>query len=315
MPSFVNINRKYKFTMFTMNKATGNLTIQNKPIIKDPIHFNFSYTVAVSAINVATFNFFNLNKDTISKLSSGDSTGFILECWYEGGLVPNSSANEIIFKGLIFRTNVYRSGADLITEVVAFSSLLSPSREKVSLKFPRLSKSLDVLTKCLDALGVKANIQGADHLSLIYKSHFAVINKGLGEILKSIASDNSCLFYITADDLVFFPNFTSGKAKKAAGAEIQISTKNGLVGNIRAEGLSIQLAPVNYFQQKNLTQNLPVITVTTLLRKAALFSTVKILDGELDIYGKYKWGIFGAAYNGEYRGNTWYTTLKLAPLL
>jgi len=314
MPSFVNINRKYRVTMFKMDKDSGTITPEGKPIITDPMHFTFSYTVAVSAINVATFNFFNLNKDTISKLSSGDSTGFILECWYEGGLVPNSSANEIIFKGLIFRTNVYRSGADIITEVVAFSTLFSTSKERVSLKFPKLTKSSDVLRQCLKKLGVAANIQGEDYLSLTYKSFFAITNRTLADILKMIASDNSCFFYITADDIVFFPNFKSEKAKKAVGAAIQISTKNGLVGNIRAEGLSIQLAPVDYFSQKNVTQNLPVLTVTTLLKKVALFSTVKILDGELDIYSKYTWGVLGAAYSGEYRGNLWYTTLKLAPI-
>lgn len=313
MQSSVNFNRKFQIVLFKA-QDDGIIVPDAEPVVTDPSKMTFSYSVAPFAFNVCTFSFFNLDPFVIGEMSNGTKRGIILKCVYEGGgLQEAEPIYEEFFKGLIFKTNTYRAGADIITEVASYDTLFSLVTPKVKLTFPKNTLSSSVLDKVLAAYKLSTKVQGKQYLTKVYTAPLTLVNQHIDNILKTLASDNSCYLFVTGEEIIFYPNQDSDKPQLPTGAPVIVSTKNGLVGNIRAESLSLQMLPIDYFAKKDLTKNMPVITVTILLRKVKLFSSVKLIDPENDTYRKLDWQILSVAYTGDSRTAQWYTTMKLVP--
>jgi len=278
MPSYVSFGRKYEVTLF--EALDGSLKVDPKPSISDPIHVTFNYSVAPFAFNSATFSFYNLNPETVAKLSTDQKRGLIFTCWYEGGNLNKTDASpkQIIFQGLIFKTTTYRQGTDLITEVVCYDTIFKLSKPRAALTFPANTTSIKILNNSLDNYKASLKIKGKQYLTVIYKNPTAFINISLDDILKNLAADNGCLFHISGDTLTFFPTDDSKKSQSSVKSPIIISPKTGMVGNVRAEKLSVQLLPIDYFSSKDLNKNRPLVTVTSLLRKVDLFDHVTLKD-------------------------------------
>lgn len=314
MPSSVNFGRRYKITLF--NALSGGLIVPNPlPVVTDPTKMTFSYSVSPFAFNVCTFHFFNLDPFVVADMSNGVNKGLILECAYEGGdIVKAATTYEEFFKGLIFKTNTYRVGADLITQVICYDTLFSLTAPKVKLSFPEFTTGSAILSAVLAEYKLTSvSVKGSQYLTKIYSTPVTLVNQHIDNILKNLASDNSCYLYVTGEEIIFYPNQDSPLPQVHSGAPVIVSTKNGLVGNIRSETLSLQLLPVDYFAKKDLTKNMPLITVTTLLRKVKLFTSVQLIDPENDSFRKLDWQILSMAYTGDSRGTEWYTTMKLVP--
>jgi hypothetical protein len=201
----------------------------------------------------------------------------------------------------------------LITEVVGYDTLFSLTKPKTSFTFNAGTTSLQVLQKVLTYYNAPTSLVGGNLLTKVYEADFAIVNQSLDNILKTIAADNSCLFSLSSSSIIFYPQDEKNVTYAPINIPIVISPQTGLVGNVRAEGFSVQLGPIEYFTQKDLTKNRPLISATILLRKVNIFSPVKLKDTEFKQFNDQKYYVLGVSYNGEYRGNNWYTVLKLCP--
>ena len=304
--SNLNVNRHYQFEFFNV-LGTSNFTIA--PIgtcIQDSVNFSFNYSVVTSYSNTATFAFYNLSKAAISLFSDGQNRrGFFFNAWYGN----NNQGNITIFRGLTSVVSTYRIGADVITEVTASDMITNLGYlESINHSFPINTTYLTVVQTLLKDYGAMLTLDPRSNqfLTGTYKTPQTFTGDLQGN-LRSICADAGLLFTSFLGIITMVPS----QLNVITGNDYQnINDGNGLVGFPRAIGLSTQLFPIFYAQGSiNLNQNLSLIAVSTLLRPYPLYS--KILLKSENFTGYY--GVLNVTYEGEWRGNTWYSDLTLYP--
>lgn len=303
--SNLNLIRHYRFSFFDLT-GSGPFTVNPVPdvTIQDTFNFSFNYTVSNNTLNTATFSFYNLSQKMIALFTSQNNRrGFIFDTWYAN----RSTGDTTVFKGLTYTVNTYRQGADIITEVVGCDVFLNLLYKGVAQSFPAGTTYLTVVQTLLKYYGNIAPLSTISNqfLTGTYKSP-KTFRGQLVTILKQVASDANCIFSIQLNGITMIPKDLSVFRPNSVQT---INAKNGLVGYVRAEALSVQLFPVTFFDNQNLDRNLSLLTVNTLLRPYNLYDKV-YLDSE-QFQGYY--GILSLTYNGEWRGNNWFSSLRLWP--
>lgn len=304
--SQLNLIRHYKFTFFNLI-GQDNFTIQPIPntVIQDSVNFSFTYTVTNSILNTAHFVFYNLSKETISLFSSTQNRrGFVFDTWYAN----KTTGNTTLFSGLTYTVNTYRQGTDTITEVVGCDLFLNLLFKGITASYPAGTTYLSIVQNLLQKYGSIVTLSSLSNQFLSSKTYKSpkTFKGQLMTILKSIAADAGLIFSIQLNTITMIPKnlntYTSNIVQT-------INKYNGLVGTVRAEALSTQLFPVTYFENQNINQNLSILTVNTLIRAYSLYDKIKLESEQFNGY----YGILGLTYNGEWRSNNWYATLRLWP--
>lgn len=307
-----NINRHYKFTFFSVNaienKTTGVNTFEvvNDPsaYIQDSVNFNFNYTVTNTLNNTITINFYNLSAASLGLFANQNNRrGFQFDAWYGN----NTQGNITIFRGLTYTVNNYRVGADIITEVVGCDIFLNLLQQAHQQTFPAGTSYLQIVQKVLGDYGsvLALNPASKQFLTGIYKTP-KVYTCQPYTILEIISKDAGLIFAIQQNIITFAPK---GLDQVLPKSDQIISQKNGLVGYVRPIALSIQLFSITYFTEQNLNKNVPLLSVTTLLRHYDLYSAIHLTSENYD--GEY--GVLSVTHSGEWRSNTWYSSLVLWP--
>lgn len=305
--SSLNIIRHYRFTFFDLLGNGEDFFIQpiSPVVIQDSMNFSFSYSVNNSILNTAKFNFYNMTKSGIDLFSSQQNRrGFILKTWYGN----DNSGDKTLFSGLTYTVNTYRQGPDIITEVVGCDLFLNILLKGVNLSFPAGTTQLVIVQTLLQQYGgvVSLNAISEGFLNYVQYKSPKTFKGQLFSILKIIAADSNLIFSTQLNTITMIPSYLSINTPNA----IQlISSTNGLVGTVRAEALSVQLLPVTFFNNQNLDRNLSILTVNTLLRHYNLYDKVQLESEQFNGY----YGILGLTHSGEWRGNNWYSTLRLWP--
>ena len=304
--SQLNLIRHYKFTFFDIIGSGSSFQIQPLPntLIQDSINFSFSYTVTNSILNNARFMFYNMAEDTIKLFTSQQNRrGFIFETWYGN----DTQGNKTIFSGLTYTTNTYRQGVDTITEVVGCDILLNLLLGSITLSYPAGTPYLTIVQGALAKYGgiISLNSFSNQFLTGSYKSP-KTYKSQLIPLLQTIATDAGLLFSMQLNTITMIP----GSLNTTTSNAIQtINAQNGLVSNVRAESLSVQLLPVFVFDNQQLNKNLSILTVSTLIRPYNLYDKVYLQTQRFTGY----YGILSLTHSGEWRGNQWYSTMRLWP--
>lgn len=310
-----NFGRQYQFTFFDVNKDNSITQLPNA-IIQNTVNFSFTYNVVAGVFNTAKFYFYNLSVNTSNLFASKKNRrGFFFRCAYDN---INNLPQSLIFRGLTYRVNTYREGPDLITEVTACDAFFNLQQATIkTLNFGTGTSVSIILQRISEYLGIFTPVIGSDFLTIkpIYQHPLSFSNVSVIEILDMIAADNSCTWGFDYAGLKFspLPNNPDYNSLGTITPTPLISRDTGLVGNVRAENLSIQLFPVDYFSEQRLQYNHPFITATILLRPIPLFSQINLKCEITALNGTYR--VYSIVYQGEYRGNNWYTTLKLTPIV
>jgi len=303
--STLNLIRNYKFTFFDLT-GDGPFTVNPVPdtLIQNSVNFSFTYTITNNLQNTCKFMFYNLAQSTIGLfVSQQNKRGFIFDAWYAN----DTTGNTTIFKGLTFTTNTYRQGADIITEVVGCDVFMNLMYKGIKQSFPAGTTYLTIVQTLLSYYGnfVSLNSISNQFLTGTYASPKTFIGQ-LNTILQQIASDAGLIYSFQLNSITMIPVDLSIVRPNAVQT---ITSKNGLVGYPRAEAISVQLFPVTYFNAVSLDKNLSLVTVNTLLRAYNLYDKVQLSSQQFQGF----YGILSITHSGEWRGNPWYSTLKLWP--
>jgi hypothetical protein len=303
--SSLNLIRHYKFTFFDLT-GEGPFTIVPVPdvVIQDSFNFSFNYSVTNSTSNTAKFTFYNLSDNTVGFFTSNKNRrGFTFDSWYAN----DTTGNTTIFKGLTYFTNTYRQGADIITEVTGCDVFLNLIYKAIFQKFPVGVTYLFVVQSLLSYYGNIMTLSAFSNQFLMgtYKSS-KIFRGQILTCLKKIASDAGLIFSFQLTTISMIP---ANLSVIRPNATQEINAQNGLVGYVRPEALSIQLFPINFFGEQQLNKNLALITLSTLMRSYDLYSKVYVKSEKITGY----YGIYSLTQTGEWRGNPWYSILKLWP--
>lgn len=306
------LNRKYRIEFF--NIVGGALVDLPNLTINGGEQVQFEYNIGLQCFNTATFQFYQLNPDTVANFAGvGSKRGFRFLTWYQPNEgIDNSASAEVIFQGLVFNTNTYRVGTELVTEVVACDAVFNLNYPRPSFTFPSGTSGTAVASYLQNFYNGTINIIGGELLTKVYTAPFSVTNKSVQTILTELCADNACQFSQYSDGIYITSNIYNNIEVNTGLLKV-ITPTSGMVGNIRAEGISPQLLPVDYFSQKSLNKNNPFITVSVLLRRFSPTETVMIKNTEFYEYNNKSYKVYGIKYSGDYRNGDWLTTLKLYP--
>lgn len=309
-----NFVRQYSITFFDVD-ANNNITDVPNVKIQNSLNFSFSYNVTLGIFNVAKFYIYNISESTLELFASKKNRrGFYLRCSYDNA---DNLKNSLIFRGLTFRVNSYREGPDLITEIIACDVYFNLQQPKIkTLNFKAGVTAREIVQTASNNVGVFNSVSGLDYLNVrpVYKHPLTFTNVPITQIFDMVAADNACVWGFDIAGFKFHPRPNNPDYQSGVISSIPlISRETGLVGNVRAESISAQLFPIDYFSEQRLQNNYPFVTVTTLMRPAPLFSKVNLQCEIKALSGTYI--IFAASYQGEYRSNSWYTTMKLTPVV
>lgn len=308
-----NFDRQYEFTFFDVSDDNIVTDVPNFKI-RNSLNFSFNYTVITGVFNTAKFYFYNLSENTINLFAGKNNRrGFYFRASY---FDSKNLLQSLIFRGLTFRVNSYRQGTEIITEVIACDSFFNLQQPTIkTINYKSGTTAIQILQDVSNHLGVFNSVSGTDFLSgkLSYNHPITFSNVSLIEIINMVANDNSCTwaFDIAGLKLAPLPNNPNYESALITNTPL-LSRETGLVGNVIAENISAQMFPIDYYSQRRLRNNLPWVTATILLRPMPLFSKVRIQCEISSLNGIYF--VFSSSYSGEFRGNPWYTTLKLSPL-
>jgi len=328
----LNFDRHYEFEFFSVTPGfddsgnplpNGNQLVYDSPSIKisDTLNFSFDYNMMPGAFNTGKFFLYNISEKTLSLFASKNSRrGFFLRCAYGS---KDNLLNNLIFRGLTNRVNNYRIGPDLITEIDASDVFFNLLQAKIkTLNFPTGTDSATILKGISNYLGVFSAIDGIDYLvKKVYTHPIAYSNVSIPQILDQITADGACTWGSDMQGIKIIPLPNNPLKQLEEGADNGgvitaggnvLSAKTGLVGNVRAETLSVQTFPVDYYTQQRLKNNHPFVTATVLMRPFHLRQIVNLQSEISALNGKYY--VFSVHYSGEYRGNNWYANLKLQPV-
>lgn len=306
-----NFGRHYQFKFFEVNDS-NNIINQNE-VIQDSLNFKFSYNLIPCSFNTGKFYIYNITEKSVGFFSSKNKRkGFFLYCCYDN---INNLPNSLIFRGLTNRVNNYREGPDLITEIDASDVFFNITQAKIkTLNFPSGTTPSDILQKISDYLGVFSAVSGTEFLTkTVYNHPLTFSNIDVGTIIADIAADGGCAWSCDTQGIKLTP-LQNNPLSTLIDVEptAVISRNTGLIGNVRAEVISVQSFPVDYYATQILVDNSPFVTATVLMRSFSLRQTVQLICEIKSLNGLYI--IYSISYNGEYRGNDWYATLKLQPL-
>lgn len=305
----LNFNRNYKITFFDVIKTDGDFTIEeSKETISGELNVSFDYAITNNSMNTATFLLYNLSNESISLFTKNNNRrGFYFQAWYGD---KNSPPNSYVFKGLVFTTNTYLtgSGETRVTEIQACDLFLNILYKSVYLSFKENSSYYDIIEDVLKYYGnmISLSANSSQYLTGFYKTK-KVFKCSILDIFTTIANDAGLFFQLQNNTLYFVKNEKTIPKNRIISQTI--TPTNGLVGTIKAGNLSTQLAPVTYFDTAALDTNLTILTVTTLLRAYTIYDTITLKSKQFN--GDY--GILSIHNTGEYRGNNWYSILKLQP--
>lgn len=309
-PVNYNVNRNYRFSFFRVIGDGDKTPFSVLPLadyIQNSVNFSFDYSVVSQTQNSAKFTFWNLSPQTISLFATDrNRIGFSLDIWYGNGSGTQSST---IFKGLVFTTNTYLQGPNLITEVVGCDVFVNLEYKRIAQGFPPGTSALTMVQYFIRYYGeiISLSSESYSYLTKVY-----TINKffrgTITDILNRIAADCGVIFAWHNNTFYFVPNNVN---LPRIGTGQVINAKNGLVGNVKASMMSTQLFPVNYFTAVNLDRNAPLLSVTTLIRPYTIYSSVRLQSEQFN--GDY--GILHFTQQGEWRGTNWYSHLTLFPIL
>lgn len=309
----LNFVRYYEFTFFQIDENNNLTDIQNSRI-SNSINFSFSYSTVPGTFNTAKFYFYNISENTLKLFASKNNRrGFYFRACYDD---PKLLKNSLIYRGLTYRVNSYHEGVDLITEVTAADPYFSLQQASIkSINEPNGITAIDLLNKISNYLGIFNEISGESYLTLKprYNHPVSFSNVPITKILDMIAHDNGCTWSFDIRGIKIFPrpNRLQSNDLGLISAIPLISRSTGLVGNVRAETLSVQLFPQDYFSQQRLKNNHPFISVTCLLRLLPVYSSVEVKCEFEELNGIYT--VYKVNYEGEYRSLNWFTHLQLTP--
>lgn len=312
-----NVNRNYRFSFFNI---TGNTT-SNLQIIPDmtnfiinSVNFSFTYSVINQYNNTINIKFYNIGESTRSLFTGKNNrVGFSFEAWY-GDFDSQqfnkdfSQGSTTIFRGLTYTVNTYREGADTITEVVGCDMFLNLQIKQFNQPFPANTSYLAIVKTVIAFYNGMTTLNpiSDQFLTGVYRAPKTIIGL-VPTVLKKIAADADLIFSIQNNVVTMVPkNLDVGPVTSNP---IYINNKNGLVGYVKATALSVQLFPVTYLQTPSLNNNLSLIQVSTLLRHYNMYDLIS-LESE---YWNGNFRVLGITQTGEWRGNTWYSTLTLWP--
>lgn len=308
-----NFVRYYEFTFFELDK--DNKLINNQTFkIANSINFRFNYNITNRAFNTANFFLYNISDSTRELFTTKNKRrGFYFRACYEN---PANLTQSLIFRGLVYRVNYYREGPDIITEVIASDVFFNLKQANFTASYPKGTIAAEIIQDISKYLGVFNMVSGVSFLNKkdVYNHPISYKNAPIADVISDITSDNSCTwaYDVTGINIYPLPNNPDFNAPLSKNLPL-ISRKTGLVGNIKAENISAQLFPIDYFAEQQLVNNHPFTTATCLLRPIPLFSKIKLECETKQLNGIYV--VYGVTYSGEYRGNPWYTTMKLCPIV
>jgi len=308
-----NFVRYYEFTFFELD---ANKNVTNLPGFKiaNSVNFSFTYNISNNCFNTAKFYLYNVSENTVNLFTNkNNKRGFYFRACYDN---PNNLTQSLIFRGLTILVNTYRQGPDLITEITAGDAFFNLQQATIkSINEPNGISAPDLLQKVSDYLGVFNPVSGVDFLQLktFYDHPMTFTNVPITDILDMVAHENACDWAFDVEGIKLYPRQNNSEygAGIIANAPL-ISRTTGLVGNVIAESFSTQLFPFDFYSEQRLQNNYPYVTVTCLLRHAPLYSKVRIQCEFPALNGLYL--VTAVNYMGEYRGNPWYTTMKLSPV-
>jgi len=307
-----NFDRHYEFTFFDID-AGNTITPVTNVKIADSFNFSFDYSVTTSNFNTANFKFYNL-PSYVSDLftSTKNRKGFYFRAVYDD--IANIK-NNTIFQGLTYRVNSYREGTDIITDIIACDPYFNLQFARIkTINSASGTTAVSLLQKVSDYLGTFNSVSGTEFLSIkpIYNIPLSFSNVSITVILDMVTKDNSCTWSYDKNGIRISPNQTHPNfSALASRASSNINNRSGLIGSVKPETISVQMLPIDYFTQQKLSNNLPYVTVTVLLRPFSLYDLVNLEVENKELSGKYL--IVGITYTGEFRGNSWYAVLKLSP--
>lgn len=309
----LNFVRYYEFTFFEINNDKVLIDLNNFKIANS-VNFSFIYNISNNCFNIAKFYFYNISENTINLFTNkNNKRGFYFRACYENPARLNQS---LIFRGLTLVVNSYREGPDLITEITACDPFFNLQQATIkSINEPNGISAPDLMQKVSDYLGVFNPVSGVEFLKFktIYDHPLTFKNVPITTILDMVAHDNACAWSFDNEGIKLYPlpnnpDYDSGIITNAP----LISRDTGLIGNVKSESFSSQMFPIDYYSDQRLQNNYPFVTVTCLLRAMPLYSKINLKSEFTSLNGIYV--VYAVNYIGEYRGNPWYTTMKLSPI-
>lgn len=317
----LNFDRQYEFTFFDINENNVVVDVKNVAI-RNSVNFSFNYSISSNIFNIATFYFYNLSEKTANLFTSkNNQRGFYFRCSYQD---PKNLKNSLLIRALTFRVYSYRVGPDVITEVTAQDTFINTGLVKVkNLNYPKNTTAKKIVEDISNYLGVFSAVSGTSFLTIkpTYNHPLCFNNVTAVSIITSVCSDNSCKwsYDVNGISITPLPNHPSHQRSNRLDNNIfvgetqllKINRNSGLVGNVKAEALSAQMFPVEYFASQRLVDNYPFVSATILLRPVRIHSLVLIECETKELNGFYT--VFSINYVGEYYGNSWFTNLKLIP--
>ena len=301
--------RNYKIDFLDLNAGVEQkLPTSYQTVNGKGINISFDYIVGQGLSNQFNLTLFNLGPDT-QALFHGNNTIRLIEFFvsYSNGELKS------LFKGQVLKTFAYRSGTDLLYNVVCIDFLGNIVSNLFKNTYDTGTSSLKILNDALSFFAPNVSVGNADLLKKTYVTPISYISNSLQNIIGSLAKDNGVMPFYERQTVNFLPKFNSNLNLGNADNPILISKENGLVGNVRQESLSQDFFPIDYITQTDMSLNYPVVSVTTLMKPYKIGQYVK-LNCEIKNLNSYTYLIYSIRYAGEFSGVSWVAQLSLRPI-